>query len=150
MTSGSPMHPASDASLWIDRQLPTIADAARRLGHCRRIRPEWSDEVRLILGEVIRLNLTPARRRPAPGVEFDRCTRREGGPSKARDPALRTLRHLRYVAFQETAFGYDVRPGVRVQDATGKNDWRLIDIIYGPNSAMAGVARRRRLRPSRR
>ena len=134
------MHPASEASLWIDRQLPTIADAARRLGHCRRIRPEWTDEVRLILGEAIRLSVTPARRRPADRIEFDRCTKREGGPSKAREPALRTLRHLRYVAFQETRSGYAVRPGARLRDAAGQNDWRLIDMIYGPNSAMAEVA----------
>jgi hypothetical protein len=135
------MHPASEASLWIDRQLPSIADAARRLGHCQRIRPEWTDEVRLILGEVIRLSLVPPRRRPASGVEFDRCTRREGGPSKARDPALRTLRHLRYVAFEETGFGYEVRPGARLREAAGQQDWRLIDIIYGPQSAMAELAR---------
>jgi hypothetical protein len=138
------MHPASEASLWIDCQLPAIADAARRLGHCRRIRPEWADEVRLILGEVIRLSLVPPRRRPAAGVEFDRCTRREGGPSKARAPALRTLRHLRYVAVQATASGYDVRPGARLRDAANQNGWRLIDIIYGPNSAMADLARGKR------
>ncbi|HEY7800118.1 MAG TPA: hypothetical protein VIA80_15220 [Hyphomonadaceae bacterium] len=138
------MHPASEASLWIDRQLPSIADAARRLGHCRRIRPEWADEVRLILGEVIRLSLIPPRRRPASAVEFDRCTKREGGPSKAREPALRTLRHLRYVAVQETVAGYAVRPGTRLRDAAGQNDWRLIDIIYGPHSAMAELSRGRR------
>lgn len=141
LTSGPPMHPASDASVWIDRQLPAIADAARRLGHCRRIRPEWTDEVRLILGEVIRLSLVPPRRRPGSCVEFDRCTKREGGPSKAREPALRTLRHLRYVAFQETASGYEVRPGARLCNVAGQNDWRLIDVIYGPNSAMAELAR---------
>jgi hypothetical protein len=135
------MHPASEASLWIDRQLPAIADAARRLGHCRRIRTEWTDEVRLILGEVIRLSLIPPRRRPASGVEFDRCTKRGGGPSKARDPALRTLRHLRYVGFEETAWGYEVRPGARLREAAGENDWRLIDIIYGPHSAMSQLAR---------
>ena len=137
------MHPASEASLWIDRQLPSIAEAARRLGHCRRVRPEWSDEVRLILGEVIRLSLIPPRRRPASGVEFDRCTRRQGGPSKAREPALRTLRHLRYVTVQETVAGYEVRPGTRLRDVAGQNDWRLIDIIYGPHSAMAELARSR-------
>jgi hypothetical protein len=135
------MHPASEASLWVDRQLPSIADAARRLGHCRRIRPEWTDEVRLILGEVIRLTLIPPRQRPADRVEFDRCTKREGSPSKARAPALRTLRHLRYVAVQETASGYAVRPGVRLREAAGQHDWRLIDMIYGPRSAMAGLAR---------
>jgi hypothetical protein len=141
LTRAPPMHPASDASIWIDRQLPAIADAARRLGHCRRIRPEWTDEVRLILGEVVRLSLIPPRRRPASGVEFDRCTKREGGPSKARYPALRTLRHLRYIMFHETAAGYEVRPGARLLDAAGQNDWRLIDVIYGPNSAMAELAR---------
>ena len=139
------MHPASEASLWIDRQLPAIADAARRLGHCRRIRPEWSDEVRLILGEVIRLSIVPARRRPAAGVEFDRCTRRQGGPSKARAPVLRTLRHLRSVAVLETASGYEVRPGSRLREAAGHNDWRLIDIIYGPRSAMAELVRGQRV-----
>src|SRR5262245_23388900 len=89
-------HPASEASLWIDRQLPSIAGAARRLGHYRRIRPEWTDEVRLILGETIRLCLTPPRRRPAAGSESDKGTRQEGGPDKARTPALLTPRRLRY------------------------------------------------------
>jgi hypothetical protein len=134
------MHPASEAYQWIDRQLPSIADAARRLGHARRIRPEWTDEVKLILGEVIRFSVTPPRRRPADRIEFDRCTKREGGPSKAREPALRTLRHLRYVAFQKTATGYEVRPGAKLRDVADQNDWRLIDMIYGPNSAMAEVA----------
>lgn len=137
------MHPASDAALWIDDQLPSIAEAARRLGHCRKIRREWNDEVRLILGEVIRHGLIPPRQRPAAGVEFDRCTRRQGGPSKARGSALRTLRQLRYVAFHETDSGYDVRPGVRLRAATGYCDWRLVDIIYGPHSAMAELTRER-------
>src|SRR5262245_60664914 len=139
--TGPSMHPASEASLWIDRQLPSIAEAARRLGHCRRIRPEWADEVRLILGETIRMSVTPAPRRPSDRIEFDRCTRREGGPSKAREPALRTLRHLRYVSFQETASGHHVRPGARLGDIAGQNGWRLIDMIYGPHSAMARLAR---------
>jgi hypothetical protein len=138
---GPPMHPASEASLWIDRQLPAIAEAARRLGHCRRIRPEWTDEVRLILGEVIQFSAMPARQRPTERVEFERSTRREGSPSKAREPALRTLRHLRYVAFRETAAGYAVRPGPRLRDVAGQHDWRLIDMIYGPHSAMARLAR---------
>lgn len=135
------MHPASEASLWIDRQLPAIAEAAKRLGHCRRIRPEWTDEVRLILGEVIRLSLIPPSRRPSTAVEFDRCTKREGGPSKAREPALRTLRHLRYVVLAETASGYEVRPGPRLREAVTQHRWRLVDIIYGPHSAMAELAR---------
>lgn len=135
------MHPASEASIWIDRQLPTIADAARRLGHCRRIRPEWTDEVRLILGEVVRFSVTPAGRRPADRIELDRCTKREGGPSKAREPALRTLRHLRYVAFRETNSHYVVRPGAKLRAAAGQHEWRLIDMIYGPHSAMAELAR---------
>lgn len=144
------MHPASEASLWIDRQLPLIADAAKRLGHCRRIRPEWADEVKLILEETVRLSVTPARLRPADRIEFDRWTRQGGSPSKLREPALRTLRHLRYVAFHETASGYAVRPGVRVRDAAGQNRWRLIDIIYGPQSAMADLSRSAPRRPARR
>jgi hypothetical protein len=137
------MHPASEASLWIDRQLPSIAATAKRRGYCKRIRPEWADEVRLILGEVIRLNLTPVRRRPVDRIEFDRCTRREGGPSKARGPALRALRDMRYVSFAETAIGFEVRPGTRLRSAAEQHGWRLIDTLYGPNSAMAALARQR-------
>jgi hypothetical protein len=144
------MHPASEASLWIDRQLPAIAQAAKRLGYCRRIRPEWTEEVRLILGEVIRLDLIPARRRPAAAVEFDRCTKREGGPSKAREPALRTLHQLRYVLLAESIDGYEVRPGPRLREAAAQNRWRLVDVIYGPQSAMAELARDSRRRNSAR
>jgi hypothetical protein len=141
LTGAAPMHPASEASLWIDRQLPAIAEAAKRLGHCSRIRPEWTDEVRLILGEVIRINLIPPSRRPSTVVEFDRCTKREGGPSKAREPVLRTLRHLRYVALAETASGYEARPGPKLREASSQYRWRLIDILYGPHSAMAKLTR---------